>query len=187
MTSPIAASNRQGIVLPPWMMTREQEKEQRRILAGRYFLVKIAGNGDVWRCRHCKGKHRYLTLMCVEQPFSGLTRGLFAYYKTVGMHGAQAYLSPVERARYAALSKMFRPLDGAPDIATAHPQFARHVNTAERDADVGAFTFVATEPSSTALGLVEPVSRDKAARLVARINARGIKPPLVVEGLNDGD
>lgn len=178
MTSPI--------VLPHWMMTREQEKEQRKILAGRFFLVKIAGNGDVWRCRRCRGKHRFLTLGCIEQPFSGLTRGLYAYYRTVGMHGAESYLSPAERARYAALGRMFGPMAGVPDVATSHPLMARQIGTAERDADLGALTFTATEPSSAALGLVEPISREKAARLVARINTR-IKPPLVLEGLTDGD
>lgn len=162
----------------------EAYREQQRILAGRYFLVKIAGNGDVWRCRRCGGKHRYLTLMCVEQPFSGLTRGLYAYYRTVGVYGAESYLSPVERARYAELRRLF---GDAPDIATSHPEFARQVGTADRDADVGAFTFTATEPSATALGLVEKIDRDKASRLVARINGRGLKPPLIVEGINDGN
>lgn len=176
MTSPIA--------LPHWMMTEAQEREQRKILAGRFFLVRIAGNGDVWRCRRCRGKHRYLTLNCIEEPFSGLTRGLYAYYRTVGVHGAEAYLSPAERARYAALGRMFGPMN-LPDVATSHPLLARRIGTAERDADLGAMTFTATEPSSTALGLVEVIPREKAERLARRINMRGIKPPFVLEGVDE--
>lgn len=186
MTSPIATPERSGLVLPWWIPSPEQEAERRRILASRFFLVKIGGNGDVWRCRNCKGKHRYLTLMCVEQPFSGLTRGLYAYYRTVGIHGAESYLSQAEQRRYKRLKEAFGPLN-APDVASSHPQMARSIGTAERDADVGAFTFVATVPSSTALGLVEPIDRDKAARLARRINMRGIKPAFVLEGLTDGD
>lgn len=178
MTSPI--------VLPPWLQTEEQEREKHKILASRFFLVKIGGNGDVWRCRNCKGKHRYLTLMCVEQPFSGLSRGLYAYYRTVGVHGAESYLSPSERARYRRLAEAFGPLN-VPDVASSHPQMARSIGTAERDADVGALSFVATVPSSTALGLVEPIDREKARRLAARINMRGIKPAFTLEGLNDGE
>lgn len=174
------------LVLPWFIPSAATVREQERILRGRFFLVKIAGNGEVWRCRRCGGKHRYLTLMCVEQPFSGLTRGLFAYWKTVGAHKAQAYLTPAERARYAELERMFGPAArGLPDFAAAHPQTARGVGTAERDADMGAISLVATDPSATALGMVEVISRDKAARLVERINARGLKPPLLVEGIND--
>lgn len=174
------------IALPWFLPSAETMAEQERLLAGRFFLVKIAGNGEVWRCRRCGGKHRYLTLMCVEQPFSGLTRGLYAYYRTVGVHGAMNYLTPAERSRYAELARMFGPLD-TPDLATSHPLMARSMGTGERDADLGALSFTATEPSSTALGLVERISRDKAARLAARINSRGIKPPFVLEGLNDGE
>lgn len=175
------------LALPEWMVTEAQALEQRRILAGRWFLVKIAGNGEVWRCKRCQGKHRYLTLMCVEQPFSGLTRGLYAYVKTIGMHGAEAYLSPAERARYRRLEHLLGPSGGAPDVASSHPLLARRFGTAERDADVGAFTFTAREPSADALGIVEPISRAKAADLARRINLRGVKPAFILEGVNDGE
>jgi hypothetical protein len=170
----------------PWFYPdAETEAERDRILRSRFFLVRIGGNGDVWRCRRCHGRHPYLTLMCVPQPFSGLGRGLYAYWKTVGAAAALTDLTPSERARLADLDRAFGPGAGLADLATSHPETARAVGTAERDADLGAYSFVASVQSSTALGVVEPITRAEAARFVRRINLRGIKPPLVVPGLEE--
>lgn len=180
MTSPL--------VVPWWTPSPETEAEQERILAGRFFLVRIGGNGLNWRCSPrkggCGGYHPYLTLRCVEQPFSGLTRGLYAYWHTVGAYGARRHLTLRERARYDTIDRMF---GGTPDLAELHPTTARAVGTTERDADAGAYVFTATELSSTALGVVEPITADKAARLARRINMRGIMPPFVLEGLIHGE
>jgi hypothetical protein len=163
-----------ALMLPWWMPSPEAQLERERILASRYFLVKIAGNGDVWRCKRCHAKHRYLTLGCVEQPFSGLTGGLWAYYRTVGLHGAEAFMSPGERARYARMRELLGAVGRAPDLATSHPQMARAIATPEGDADIGA----------VALGLLEPIDRRKAQQLANAINARGVKPPFRLVGLN---
>ena len=183
----LTVADRQELILPSWIMTQEQVKERERILAGRFFLVKIAGNGLNWRCSTtkyggCGGYHRYLTLRCVEQPFNGLSQGLWAYWKTVGAYGARQHLSLRERARFDALGKM---LGSMPDLAESHPMTARRVGTGEHDADFGAYTFTASELSAHALGVMEVIDRDKAARLARRINMRGIKPPFVLEGLRD--
>lgn len=183
MRTPLLLPNGDTIARPDWMPTPEEEKERLAILAAQFFLVRIGGNGDVWRCRNCGGKHRYLTLRCIEQPFSGLTHGLYAYYKTVGAFGAEAFMSPPERARYDRLGQMFEQTSRTPDLATSHPQLARQIGTAEHESDVGAFSFVATEPSAYALGILEPITRDVARRLARRINATGIRPAFMVPGL----
>jgi hypothetical protein len=152
------------------ILSPEQAKERDRILAGRFFLVRIAGNGDVWRCKRCRAKHTYLTLNCIEQPFSGLTRGLYAYLKTVGATGAEAFLNPTQRARLAAAARL---LGSQPDLATSHPLTARSLHVAERDADVGCI----------ALGVLEPITATKARQLAAAINSRGCKPPFTLEGM----
>src|SRR4051794_33358649 len=105
----IVAPEHPDIALPWFYPSAETRREQDRLLAARYFLVKIAGNGDVWRCRRCKAKHDYLTLMCVPQPFNGLSRGLFAYWKTVGAFGAERHLAPKEQSRLREMDRMFGP------------------------------------------------------------------------------
>lgn len=187
MTSPLVVPERNGFTLPAWMLTHEQIRERERILRGRFFLVRTAGLGERWRCRNCGGHHRYLTDLCVERPWNGLTQGLYAYVKTIGAFGAERYLDPAARARVGMIRHMLGSVGDAPDLASSHPRLAQSLGTATRDADLAAFTFTATEPSEVALGLVEPISREKAARLVARINARGRKPALILEGLRDGE
>lgn len=184
VSSPILTPEAPEIALPWFYPSEETEAEQERILKSRFFLVRIAGNGDVWRCGRCGGKHEYLTLMCVPQPFSGLSRGLFAYWKTVGAHGAEQHLPPAERSRLKDLDRMFAATNGLPDLATSHPETVRSLQVAERDADIGAYSFVAVKPGPTALGLVEPIARVRALKLAERINLRGIKPAFVLEGVS---
>lgn len=172
-TPPLPVSD--TIELPWFMPTPEAMRERRRILAGRYFLVRAAGGpaGEIWRCGRCNGKHRYFTLMCKEQPFSGLTGGLYAFWHVVGAHGAATYLSDAQRGRLRELSRLFGPSRDAPDLASAHPQTARQIATAERDADLGAL----------ALGILEPITQSEAQRYADRINAAGIRPAFTLPGL----
>lgn len=165
--------NGQQIALPWFVPSPRAIKDRERLLAGQFFLVNIARGaaGEIWRCRRCRGKHRYLTLMCVEQPFSGLTGGLYAYWHTVGAHGAEAFLTTSERARLDAIAAQINP--GRADLASSHPETARAIGTGERDADVGAL----------ALGLLEPIKADKARDLVRRINMRAGGDVLTLPGL----
>lgn len=175
------------LALPWFYPSATTLAEQERLLRARYFLVRVAGNGQNWRCTSCSGHHRYLTLRCVERPFSGLTRGLYAYWKTTGAYGGERYLSPSEQSRVAALGEMFGPARGLPDFAASHPRTARTLETGAREADYGAVPLAAARLTASALGVVEIVDREKARRLVLRINASGIKPKFRIEGVDDGD
>jgi hypothetical protein len=161
------------VYLPDWTIgTPEQaeamRRERERIEAANYFLVRISGQWDRWRCRNCGGKHPYLTLRCIEQPFSGLTGGLYAVWHHVGANGIMPTLSPAQRAKFDRLAGIFAGVD----LSASHPQMARNVGTAEKDIDLGAI----------ALGILEPIARATAQALVKRINV-ALQPPLVVPGL----
>jgi hypothetical protein len=152
------------------------ERERQRLLAAKFYLVKTSGNGGLGeglRCRNCSGRHRYLTLRCVEQPFDGLSQGVYAYLKVAGDTGAVAYMNPAQRARYDAAGQLFGPLA---DLATSHPQTARRFQGDERDLDVAA----------VALGILDPISKAMAQRLADRINLRGARPPFTLPGLRQG-
>ncbi len=149
--------------------TQEQIKERDRLLASQYFLVKMAGEGEVPRCRGCGGKHRYLTLGCIEQPFSGLTHGVYAYWYSMGASGAVHYLSFKQRIQYDRMSKLFK----GRDLASSHPQMAAKLGLSEGDAIMGGL----------ALGVLEPISKRVAQQLQTRINSKGIWPPLRLPGL----
>ena len=162
------------IVLPRWYPTPQEVQERERILRGKFFLVQQSGGpmGEVMRCRRCGGKHRYLTLQCIEQPFSGITGGLYAYYYHMGDSGAFALLPPDKRAKYELLVRQFT--GGTPDIATSHPELARKFNQQGNALDL----------AGIALGILERVAPSEARRLVDRINMTA-QPPLVVPGIND--
>lgn len=149
----------QTLVLPDWMLSEQQACEVDRLLASEWFLVRIAGNGEVWRCGRCSCKHDYLSYFCVSRPWNGLTRGLYAYWKTVGTHGVASYLPPAEQARISRLSGFFGAM---PDLATSHPQMARALSTGERDINL----------SAQALGVLEPITPEEARRFATLINAR---------------
>lgn len=155
------------ILLPSFIPSPEAVEERNRILSSRYFLVKIAGNGDVWRCKRCHAKHRYLTLMCIEQPFNGLSGGLYAYWKTVKDEGLLSAMTPAQRARFERLSATF---GNQPNLVESHPETVRSMGMSERDLEVGAY----------ALGILEPITEQKAKQLAAAINRRGIKPQFVI-------
>ena len=164
-----------NIALPDWLPSHAERFEREQLLATKYFLVKISGNHgyDLMRCKRCNGKHTYLSLMCEPQPFDGATRGVYAFYHALGLAGAMGYLTPAERERFERASKLFGPARGLPALHTSHPRLAREIGTAEGDADVGSFP----------LGTLEPIPPTLAQRLLDRINATGLKPPLVVPGL----
>lgn len=171
-----------SVILPDFSLgTPEQaiaiERERTRLLASKFFLVKISGNagiGEGLRCRNCGGRHRHLTLLCCEQPFDGLTQGVYAYLKVAGDTGAAAYMNPAQRARYEAAGKLFGPVANAADLATSHPQTARRIQGDVRDMDVAA----------VALGILDPISKAMAQQLANRINARGIRPKFTLPGLS---
>lgn len=170
-----------NLQLPPWLPTHEQRRSAdeaarlRQLQEAPYVLVRIAGNAgyDALRCRRCRRLHTHLTLMCEIQPFYGLTEGLYAYSKALGISGQERWLTPDQKIRLAQLSKFLGPADDLPDMATSHPRTVREMGLADGDADLRA----------VAIGVLEPISQATAQRLLDAINARGIKPPLVVHGL----
>lgn len=165
-----------AVIVPPFVLTPEQAAERERILMSRYFLVRQGSLGEIFRCRRCGQKHPYLTLMCVEQPFSGIDGGLYAFYKVMGNRDAVCQMRPDERRRFREVRRLFRPLDKLPDMGQAHRSIAsqaiRFDALGERDAVIG----------SVALGILEPIPQTLAQRLLTRINTRGGK--LTVPGLN---
>jgi hypothetical protein len=163
------------LMLPHWLPTHAERDDRERWLSKSYLLVKIGGNDgyDIMRCKRCRQKHPYLTLMCIEQPFDGATRGIYAFYHALGVAGAEMWLSPIERARFNKAARLFGPSKGLPHLATSHPQLARSLKTEEDAADIGAFP----------LGKLEPIPRTMAQKLLDKINATGLQPPLVVPGL----
>lgn len=167
----------------PWFLPDRRTLEaQRRIMESTYFLVSIRGTtsplGEWLRCDPkkggCGGKHDYLTLRCCAQPFSGITGGLFAYWRAVGDNGLVSSLAPSERARYDALTNT---LGGIPELAASHPEMARSLTRglAPNDAVIGA----------VALGILEPVPYTLAKKYRDRIRARGCKPRFDLPGMPD--
>lgn len=169
------------VVLPDFSVgTLEQaveiERQRNRILASKYHLVKISGNGgigEILRCRNCGSSHRYMSLMCVERPWSGVEDGLRAYFQVAGDFAALRYMPPAQRARHEKARRLFQPSAGLADLASSHPQMARQIQGDLNDVDVG----------SVAIGLLEPISKSMAQQLANRINARGLKPPFTLPGL----
>lgn len=169
----------------PWFLpSAEALAEQRRILEATYFLVRIRGNGGIGEALVCdpkKGgcgrKHDYLTLRCVEQPFSGITGGLLAYYRAVGDNGLSGALAPSERLRLDAVRRSLGAVGGLlgslPDLSAHHPETARGMNIGARDAQLAA----------VALGVLEPIPGSLARRYRDRINARGVRPRFVLPGM----
>lgn len=161
----------------PWFLpSAEVLAEQRKIMESSYFLVNIGGIGEALICDPrkggCGGKHRYITLRCVEQPFSGITGGLFAYYRAVGDNRLAHHLPPSERLRYDAIG---RTLAGLPDLSTGHPETARRLTAGLGQSDA----LLAGE----AIGILEPIPPTLARRKVEQINSRGLRPKLVLPGI----
>lgn len=166
-----------AIVVPPYVLTPEQDAERVKLLSSSFFLVKQGSLGEIFRCGLCQTKHAYLTLRCVEQPFSGLDGGLVAFYKVMGRPSVQEQMRPDERARLRTVGRVFRPMLDLPELGQRHPamsgQMAKAADLGDRDAML----------ASVALGILEPLSKEHAQRLLNRINLRNGK--LTVPGLND--
>ena len=147
-------------------------------MEGTYFLVRIGGNagiGDDLICDPKRGgcgrKHQYISLRCVEQPFSGLTGGIYAYWRAIGDNGLVKSLAAPELARYDAMTNA---LGGIPELASAHPELARTLTRglAPNDAQIGAI----------ALGVLEPIPTTLARKYARRINDRGCRPKFTLPG-----
>jgi hypothetical protein len=168
----------------PWFLPSQAAlDEQRRILEGTFFLVRTRGNsgiGEALICDPkkggCGGKHTYLTLRCVEQPFSGLTGGLVAYYKAVRDSGLMTRLSAPERLRMDAMRRSLSDIDRLPDLAAHHPETARLLtrDLGQRDAVL----------AGQALGILEPIPVTLARAYAKRINMRGCRPRFTLPGLD---
>jgi hypothetical protein len=158
------------------LLTPEQIEERNRILASRFFLVRQGSLGEIFRCKRCNQKHPYLSLMCCEQPFSGIDGGLYAFYKVMGRPDAVLQMTPEDRRKFRNVKRLFRPMADLPDLGAGHPGYARQVarydHLGDRDAQIGA----------VALGILEPIPPTLAQRYLDRINLRGGK--LTVPGLN---
>ncbi len=151
--------------------SKAEIEERDRILASQYFLVKQGSLGEILRCKRCGAKHPYLTLMCVEQPFSGITDGIWGYCHAGIKTSSYTHLAPDKRARFERIAAAL-----GPNLADAHPELVRSMNIAETDVDSVSF----------ALGVLEPITKMKAQQLVWRINAKGLRPPLIVPGIRGG-
>lgn len=174
MSQQIRASDGQLWIVPSFVMSPEETAERDKLLAARYFLVRQGSLGEIFRCKRCNVRHAYMTLMCVERPFSGIAEGLWAYFQTVGTPEALARMTTAERRRLGQVTAFFAPPgNDLPDLATLHPRFARGMRVPERDALTGAVP----------LGILDEIPRSLAQRYVTQINTRGLKPPLVLPGL----
>jgi hypothetical protein len=150
----------------PVIMTPDEMRERERLLRGRYFLVRQGTLGEIMKCKRCGGKHAYLTLACIERPFSGITAGVYAYYRTqpaLGMTG-RSQLSHAEQERLAAMDRIFGK---RPDLATSHSEMARKLNQEDGAGKEGDLNL-----GGVALGVLEPISPVKAQQLVDAINTR---------------
>lgn len=171
----------------PWFLVDAATlAEQRRLLASTYFLVRIRGNGGIGealvcdpRKGGCGAKHDYITLRCVEQPFSGITGGLVAYYRAVGDNGLSDALPPHERLRLDAIRRRLGEagslLGSLPDLSAHHPETARDMRVGPRDAQLAA----------VALGVLEPIPTSLARKYRDRIRARGTRPKFTLAGMED--
>lgn len=161
-------------VVPPFIMSPQETAERDRLLAARFFLVRQGSLGEIFRCKRCNVKHAYMTLMCVERPFSGVAEGLWAYFQTMGTPQAMASMTSGERRRVQHVKQLFGPAGAAlPDLATLHPQFARGMRVSERD----------VQSAAIPLGILEEVPNALAQRFQDRINGKGLRPKLALPGL----
>lgn len=165
----------------PWFLPDQRSiQEQNRIISSQYFLVRIGGGGaigEALRCDParggCGGKHQYITLRCVEQPFSAITGGLYAYFRAVGDNGLERALAPSERERFEAIKAQV-PFSDLPDLTAHHPEMSRGIGLAPTDAQL----------SALALGVLEPVPYSLAKRYRDRINDKGVRPRFELPGMD---
>lgn len=150
--------------------SNESIAEQEQILANMFFLVKQGDSfGERLKCVECGGRHKYITLRCVNKPITGLANGLFAYYRVIKDFHLETELSPAELSRFQEINQV---LMNMPDIGSVHPQLARTVTK-----DIGPSDL---QLGAVSLGILEPISPTEANSLAQKINDRGIKPKFVL-------
>lgn len=178
----IVGPNGQVLACPRWAPAPDVIDARLEALKRNFFLVRIAGSdglGELWRCRRCRGKHPYLSLNCVERPFSGLDQVLYVIWQQAGDLAAVKSVSPEQAARHNAGRAIARQVvDDIPDLATSHPEMARRRaldgRMAAFDLDVGGLV----------VGRAEPIPPTLAQRYLDRINAlRQSGGKLAIDGL----
>lgn len=139
----------------PDLLLPEHLTAYRRLRDSRYFLVRNRDGptGERYRCtvpelHHCNGMHEYLTYMGVYRPFRGLEGALWGYAQVRGDSTLRHKL-----------------LDWAPHLDAGHPMTANALRPKEPGVDIIA----------VAIGVLEPISKERAERLAAEINSR--RPP----------
>lgn len=164
----------------PDIMTPDEMREYERVLKSRFFLVRQGALGERMICRRkdargtviggCGGTHTYITFMCIERPFSGLAPGLYARWRTSPALFRND-LSPDEQSRLERLDRFFGPQK---DFRTSHPRLAQSMSLDDRDGDIG----------KLAVGILEPITRQKAEQLVIAINRRAGRDALTIDTLD---
>lgn len=178
----VAINNTEKLWLPtlqkeidrPWFLPDISAlQEIHKLLSNSFFLVKNDGFGERLKCPRCGKKEQYITLNCIERPFTGMTHGLYAYYRAAKDNKLTQHMNPVQLSRYKNVSRMFHSIDGLPDLATMHPEMARKIvkDLGPSDELMGAVS----------LGVLEAIAPKHAQRLVDRINDTGLRPKLVLE------
>lgn len=146
--------------------SNETMREQARLLAHSYFLVKQGDTfGERLKCTSCGLRHDYITMRCVNKPITGLAGGLFAYYRLITDLHLETELKPEQLVRFREIRSA---LNEMPDLSRTHPQMARQMmkDIGPSDMKLGALS----------LGILEPISPTEAADLVDKINERGVIP-----------
>lgn len=178
MNATLILPNGREVARPSWWRDQAEVDARDNSLRGKFFVVCIAGNGGVgelWRCRRCRGRHRYMTASCIERPFNGLDGALYAIYQQAGDLAAVRALGGRQLAADAA-QLLVREVMRLPDLATAHPDLARRQSAGLSQFDVSL--------GGISLGTVEEIPRTYAQRLLDRINqSRATVAKLTVEGL----
>lgn len=178
MNATLVLPNGREIARPSWWRDQAEVEARDATLRGKFFVVNIAGNngvGELWKCRRCKGRHRYMTASCIERPFNGLDGALYAIYQQAGDLAAVRSLDGRSGAADTA-RVLVREVMKMPDLATSHPETARRLGTdlSRFDVSMGGIN----------LGTVEEIPVTLAQRLLDRINqSRATVAKLSVEGL----
>lgn len=134
----------------------------------KWFLVRIDGAGERWKCGHCGGRHAHFTKFCIEKPWRGLEGALYGYWTNVGA-GDPRTLSPRQALRVRQIGKALG-LPPQMNLSTLHPQAARALGGDDADTDIGA----------NVLGTLDEITESKARLLADLINARARRPIIVL-------
>lgn len=166
----------------PHIMTPQEFRDREDILAHRYYIVRQGTIGEYMRCKGfadhagCGGVHNYLTLHCVERPFSSVTRGLYVWYRANPAAGAgRSQLRPDEQRKLAELDRRIFGMRVPTSLSSTHPELARKLAGGDQNSyDLGGI----------ALGILEPISAAKAQRLVDMINMRAGRQIITLDTLD---